>query len=174
MKEKKGKPSRSSELLQVEKAEETEGASSSKNYELSENTSAFFESVIFSVPPPAHDTTSGDMENATPVRNNSSSEQVTKTTNTIKHSRIAAVQSTLYVSSALFTAIWIFMPWVGTKLQVNARTRFFFAFMVNIVSPSQGLFNLFIFVRLHYLRLRETKKDWGRWKCVKECLFSLD
>jgi hypothetical protein len=90
----------------------------------------------------------------------------------IKNSRKAAVQSSLYLLSALFTAVWIFLPWLGNKLLVEARVRFFFAFMVNIVSPSQGLFNLFIFVRLQYLRLRETNQDWSRWRCVKQCLVS--
>ena len=92
----------------------------------------------------------------------------------IKKSRIAAVQSGLYVASAFFTAIWIFMPWLGSKLGVQTQWRFFFAFMANIVSPSQGLFSLFVFVRLQYLRLRESNKDWSRLKCVKYCLFSSD
>jgi hypothetical protein len=92
----------------------------------------------------------------------------------VKKSRIAAVQSGLYVASAFFTAIWIFMPWLGSKLGVQTQWRFFFAFMVNIVSPSQGLFSLFVFVRLQYLRLRESNKDWSRWRCVKLCLFSSD
>jgi hypothetical protein len=92
----------------------------------------------------------------------------------IKQSRIAAVQGLLYVGSALATAVWVFMPWVGTQLRVNAQWRFFFAFMVNIASPSQGVFSLFIYVRLHYLKLRETNNDWSRLKCVKECLFSSD
>jgi hypothetical protein len=90
----------------------------------------------------------------------------------VKKSRIAAVQSGLYVASAFFTAIWIFMPWLGSKLGVQTQWRFFFAFMVNIVSPSQGLFSLFVFVRLQYLRLRESNKDWSHMRCVKHCLFS--
>jgi hypothetical protein len=97
-----------------------------------------------------------------------------KVTQKIKQSRIAAVQGLLYVSSAFFTAVWIFMPWLGVQLQVNTHWRFFFAFMVSIVSPSQGLFSLFIFVRLQYLRYRNTNKEWSRWKCVKQCLFTSD
>jgi hypothetical protein len=97
-----------------------------------------------------------------------------RNTRKVKQSRIAAVQSLLYVCSALFTAVWVFMPWVGNKLEVTAQWRFFFAFMVNIVSPSQGIFSLFVFVRLQYLRLRETNKDWSRLRCVKECLCSSD
>ena len=95
-------------------------------------------------------------------------------TQKVKQSRIAAVQSLLYVGSAFFTAVWVFMPWVGNKLEVTAQWRFFFAFMVNIVSPSQGFFSLFVFIRLQYLRLRETNKEWSRLRCVKECLFSSD
>ena len=151
----------SSEMLKSEKTETTEVTNRNKNHEFDE--SDFYESIAFSLPP-AQDTSSRDM------RHNS----VAMRTNTIKQSRIAAVQSILYISSALFTAIWIFMPWVGNKLQVHANVRFFFAFMVNIVSPSQGMFNLFIFVRLQFLRLREINTDWSRWKCTKECLFSSD
>jgi hypothetical protein len=91
----------------------------------------------------------------------------------IRQSRTAAVQSSLYLGSALFTAVWIFLPWMGSKLMVEARTRFFFAFMVNIVSPSQGVFNLFVFVRLNYLHLRETHKEWGRLRCVYKTLFTV-
>jgi hypothetical protein len=97
-----------------------------------------------------------------------------QSTKKVKQSRIAAVQSLLYVGSALFTAVWVLMPWLGNKLDLAVQWRFFFAFMVNIVSPSQGVFSLFVFVRLQYLRLRETNKDWSRLRCVKECLFSLD
>jgi hypothetical protein len=92
-------------------------------------------------------------------------------TRRIKQSRTAAVQSSLYVLSSLFTAVWTFMPWVGYKLLVDARVRFFFAFMVNIAVPAQGMFNLFIFVRLHYIHLRETKKEWSRIQCFRHCLF---
>jgi hypothetical protein len=91
--------------------------------------------------------------------------------NRIKQSRTAAVQSSCYVLSSLFTAVWTFMPWVGYKLLVETRVRFFFAFMVNIAVPAQGIFNLFIFVRLHYIHLRETKKEWSRIQCFRHCLF---
>jgi hypothetical protein len=90
----------------------------------------------------------------------------------IKQSRTAAVQSSCYVLSALFTAVWTFLPWVGYKMLVESRVRFFFAFMVNIAVPAQGIFNLFIFVRLQYVHLRETKKEWSRFRCVRHCLFS--
>ena len=90
----------------------------------------------------------------------------------IKQSRIAAVQGCLYSTSALFTAVWVFLPWVGFKLKVETPTRFFFAFMLNSMATSQGTFNLYIFTRVQYIRLRETNKDWSRWKCIKQCLFS--
>jgi hypothetical protein len=70
------------------------------------------------------------------------------------------------------TAVWTFIPWVGYKLQVEAPVRFFFAYMANTVAPAQGILNLLIFVRWQYLHLRETKKDWGRFRCFKHCLFS--
>jgi hypothetical protein len=90
----------------------------------------------------------------------------------VKQSRTAAIQSSCYIVSALFTAIWTFLPWVGLKLMVEAPTRLFLATMVNTVTPSQGIFNLFIFVRLQYVHLRETKKDWSRFRCFKHCLSS--
>jgi hypothetical protein len=90
----------------------------------------------------------------------------------LKQSRMAAMQSSCYIVSALFSAVWTFIPWVGYKLQVDAPVRFFFAFMCNTVAPGQGILNLLIFVRLQYLHLRETKKDWGRFRCFKHCLLS--
>jgi hypothetical protein len=90
----------------------------------------------------------------------------------IKQSRTAAVQSSLYCGSALFTAVWLFLLWLSGKLLVRARVYFFFGVMASIVVPSQGIFNLFIFVRLQYLQLRATNQDWNRWRCVKQCLFS--
>ena len=90
----------------------------------------------------------------------------------ITNSRIAAVQGCLYSFSALFTAVWVFLPWVGFKLQVEAPTRFFFAFMLCLLAGSQGTFNLFIFVRVQYLRLREQNGEWTRLMCIRQCLLS--
>jgi hypothetical protein len=90
----------------------------------------------------------------------------------LKQSRTAAVQSSLYCGSALFTAVWIFLIWLFRYIMVKARVYFFLALMVNIVLPSQGMFNLFIFVRLQYLKLRATNQDWNRLRCIKQCLFS--
>jgi hypothetical protein len=90
----------------------------------------------------------------------------------MKQSRTAAVQSSLYCGSALFTAVWIFLIWLSGYLVVPARVYFFLAWMVNIVLPSQGIFNLFIFVRLQYLQLRSNHQDWNRWRCMKQCMFS--
>jgi hypothetical protein len=93
---------------------------------------------------------------------------------TVKTSRIAAVQCLLYVSTALLTTVWTVMPWIGKKMGVSTRVRFFFAFMVNIFNPAQGTFNLIIFMRLQYLRLRATEPEWSRFRCIKFCLFSPD
>jgi hypothetical protein len=91
----------------------------------------------------------------------------------LKQSRMAAMQSSCYVFSALFLAIWTLIPWIGHKLQVEAPVRFFFAFMTNAVGPAQGFLNLLIFVRLQYLHIREREKNnWGRLRCFRECLFS--
>ena len=90
-----------------------------------------------------------------------------------KLSRIAAFQSFLFCSSTFFVAFWSFMPWIAIKIKASTTAFFFFAFMVNIVNPSQGIFNLFIIVRIHYKRLR-TKEKWSRLKCIQKCLFSPD
>jgi hypothetical protein len=91
----------------------------------------------------------------------------------LKQSRMAATQSSCYICSVLFLAVWTFFPWVGYKLQVAAPMRFFFAFMTNAVGPAQGFLNLLIFVRLQYVHLRETKKnDWSRIRCFRHSLFS--
>jgi hypothetical protein len=89
-----------------------------------------------------------------------------------KQSRTAAIQGSLYFFSAFFTAIWIFLTWLGANALVESSVRFFFAFMVNTVTPSQGIFNLFILVRLQYVQLREKNTEWSRWRCIKNCLFS--
>jgi hypothetical protein len=90
-----------------------------------------------------------------------------------KQSRTAAVQSSLYCGSALFTAVWLFLIWLWAKFMLQVRVYFFLALMGSIVGPSQGMFNLFIFVRLHYLQLRATNQDWNRRRCIKQCLFSV-
>lgn len=92
----------------------------------------------------------------------------------IPNSRIAAVQSSLYVASAFFTAIWIFLNWLAIRMGVSLEWKFFFAFMTSIVSPSQGVFNLFVFIRLQYLRLRRRESSWSRRRCIMHCLFSED
>jgi hypothetical protein len=90
----------------------------------------------------------------------------------IQASRIAAVQSGLYCFSTLFTAIWIFMPWLGWKIGSPTKVRVWYTFMACVVPNLQGLFNLFIFVRLQYNHLRETEKEWSRLKCIIHCLTS--
>jgi hypothetical protein len=91
----------------------------------------------------------------------------------VRASRIAAVQSILYCSTTFFTAMWIFLPWLGNKIDSsNAKSLFIFGVLVNVVAPLQGCFNLYIFVRLQYNRLRLTEPAWSRIKCVQFCLFS--
>jgi hypothetical protein len=90
----------------------------------------------------------------------------------IQASRIAAVQSGLYSFFALFSSIWTFMPWVSYKFGAPTKVRVAYAFMAGVVPHLQGLFNLFIFVRLQYNHLRETEKEWSRLKCVMHCLTS--
>lgn len=92
-----------------------------------------------------------------------------------KTSRTVFVQSTLYVSTSFFTALWIILPFLGLKIGlVNIYWRYFFAIMVNGLVPLQGLFNLIIYLRLPYLRRRIAEKDWSRWQCIKACLFRPD
>jgi hypothetical protein len=96
----------------------------------------------------------------------------------MKQSRTAAVQSSLYCGSAFFTTFWWFLIWLIGNFwvlgisSVTTRTFVFLAMMVTIVLPSQGIFNLFIFVRLQYLQPRSNHQDWSRWRCMKQCMFS--
>lgn len=106
------------------------------------------------------------------MRQTSSTENGRQKKQKIKASRAAAVQSFLYCTATFFTAIWMFMPWLGAKIGVPTRTSFFFAFMINIIAPSQGVFNLYIFLRLQYNRLRNTEPTWSRRRCLWECLSS--
>jgi hypothetical protein len=131
-------------------------------------------SQTFAPPPPGIDNgehQDGDLRN--PMRNSHTPTlKRLRSMRSVKTSRTALVQSILYVSTAFFTAVWIFLPWLGSKLGVAIQWRFFFAFMVNIVNPLQGVFNLITFVRVQYLRLRATEKEWSRLRCIKTCLFS--
>jgi hypothetical protein len=136
---------------------------------------------------PYHDTTGGPMEgnvegNGTLNHENrdignelpgSNSEANLSRMKKGKLSRIAAYQSLFFCTSTFFVAFWVFMPWVAVKIQATENAFFFFAFMVNIVNPSQGVFNLFIIVRLQYKKLRTTE-NWSRLKCIRKCLFSPD
>ena len=101
-------------------------------------------------------------------------QQVQQLRTSVRTSRIAAVQCVLYVSTALFTTVWSVMPWIGKKLAVTSKWRFFFAFMFNIFNPMQGFLTLIIFIRLQYLRLRVSEPNWSRIQCIRFCLFSPD
>lgn len=85
-------------------------------------------------------------------------------------SRSVLFQNILYVSFSFFTAIWMFMPWLGLKLQVSAGWRLFFAFMVNIFLPFQGFINLVIYVRPRYLKLYTDNPEWSFLKAVGKSL----
>jgi hypothetical protein len=91
-----------------------------------------------------------------------------------KASRAAATQSILYVSSAGFTVVWIFLPFLSYELGLPTGLTFFSVLMFSTFAPLQGVFNLMIFVRPEYLRLRGSRKDFSRLKCIRSCLFSPD
>jgi hypothetical protein len=96
------------------------------------------------------------------------------TKQSFKASRTACTQSILYVSAAGFTVVWTFLSILSYHLRLSIHMRFFAAFMVSLFYPMQGVFNLMIYVRLEYLRLRATRRDLGRLKCIRNCLFSPD
>lgn len=131
-------------------------------------------SQVIPLPVDEYDDDDDDSQNLDSMNNAELSNASNGSQRSIKTSRIAAVQCLLYVSTALFTAIWSVMPWIGKKLGVATEWRFFFAFMFNIFNPLQGFCNLIIFIRLQYLRLRVTEPDWTRFQCIKFCLFSPD
>jgi hypothetical protein len=91
-----------------------------------------------------------------------------------KTSRTASTQSILYVTSAAFTVVWIFPPFICYKLGLSNDSLFFSLLMIALVAPLQGVFNLMIFVRLEYLRLRASGEDFSRLKCIRSCLFAPD
>ena len=88
-----------------------------------------------------------------------------------KISRTAAFQSFLYCTSTFFVAAWVFLPWLAAKRQADMNVKYFLFVMTNLINPSQGIFNLFIYVRLEYYRLR-TKVKLSRYESLKRCLFS--
>jgi hypothetical protein len=91
-----------------------------------------------------------------------------------KASRTAATQSILYVSSAGFTVVWIFLPFFFYQLRLPNGWLFFSVLMYSAFAPLQGVFNLMIFVRPEYLRLRTSRRDFSPLRCVRSCLFSPD
>jgi hypothetical protein len=90
----------------------------------------------------------------------------------VRASRVAAVQSGLYCFATFMTAVWVFVPWLGWKIGSPTKIRVFYAFMSGFVAHLQGVFNLYIFVRLQFNRIRETERDWSWLKCVVHCLTS--
>jgi hypothetical protein len=106
-------------------------------------------------------------------RNKKHSDNISSLETKVRLSRIAAFQSLLFCSSTLFVAFWIFMPWVAVKIHASEKSIFFIIVMLNIVNASQGMFNLFIMVRLQYNRLRTVEK-WSRLRAIKTCIFSTD
>jgi hypothetical protein len=90
----------------------------------------------------------------------------------VRSSRVAAVQSGLYCFATFMTAVWVFVPWLGWKMGSPTKIRVFYAFMSGFVAHIQGVFNLYIFVRLQFNRIRETERDWSWLKCVLHCLSS--
>jgi hypothetical protein len=91
-----------------------------------------------------------------------------------KASRTACTQSILYVSAAGFTIVWTFLSVLSYHLRLSTAMRFFAVLMVSLFYPMQGVFNLMIYVRLEYLRLRASRRDLSRIKCIRSCLFSPD
>jgi hypothetical protein len=87
-------------------------------------------------------------------------------------SRVAAVQSGLYCTATFMRALWSFVPWLGWKVGAPTKVRVFYAFMSCFVAHLQGVFNLYIFVRLQFNHLRKTERDWSWLKCVLHCLTS--
>jgi hypothetical protein len=90
----------------------------------------------------------------------------------VRASRVAAVQSGLYCFATFMTAVWAFVPWLGWKIGSPTKIRVFYAFMSGFVAHLQGVFNLYIFVRLQFNRIRQTERDWNWLKCVIHCLTS--
>jgi hypothetical protein len=91
-----------------------------------------------------------------------------------KHSRVAACQSTLYCCATLVPFLVLSLPWFGTMFHASPYTATVFLFLLQYLLPTQGIFNLLIYMRPPYKRLRETKPEWSRTKCFRICLFSLD
>ena len=86
-----------------------------------------------------------------------------------KMSRAAFVQSMLFVTFAFSTSVWVFLPFLGVKLQVRREVRFFFAIMASLAFPLQGFFNFCVYVRPKYHRLRK-EEEISRSKAVWICL----
>jgi hypothetical protein len=92
-----------------------------------------------------------------------------------KTSRLAAVQSTLFCSATFVPAFVLCVPWLGFKIgDPSARANLVFAFLLQYLLATQGIFNLLIYIRPSYNRLRKNTSEWSRSKCLWACLFSSD
>jgi hypothetical protein len=151
---------------------EGENRCSPAHTDLEDTTGTFADDNLQSSTPVGADPSSSTIDNV--VASMSAASEPSRRTHG-KTSRTVFVQSTLYVSTSFFTAIWIILPYLGLKMGlVNIHWRLFFAIMVNGMVPLQGLFDLIIYVRLPYLRRRIVEKDWSRWQCIKACLLRPD
>jgi hypothetical protein len=89
-----------------------------------------------------------------------------------KTSRLAAQQSTLYCCATLVPALVICLPWFGAEMGLSQRAQLVLAFLLQYLLATQGIFNLLIYIRPSYKRLRESQPDWRPVHCLRVCLFS--
>jgi hypothetical protein len=90
-----------------------------------------------------------------------------------KASRLAALQSTLYCCATFVPALVLVVPWLAFHMGLSSA-YLVFLFMFQYLMATQGIFNLLIYIRLPYNRLRKTTSEWSRSKCLWTCLFSSD
>jgi hypothetical protein len=100
---------------------------------------------------------------------------VSTTSKAKKASQVAAWQSTLYCAAVLVPTIVISLPWFAPIMGASDGGQMVCNVLVQYLLATQGIFNLFIYIRPAYKRLRESADNsWSRLQCLSISLFSSD
>jgi hypothetical protein len=86
--------------------------------------------------------------------------------------RQTVYQSLLYIGASLFPSALLFVNQLLNYAVINRHqtTRFVVAFLVKLIIPLQGLFNLIIYVRPRYIALRQRRGDSLSFFTMMKCI----
>ena len=91
--------------------------------------------------------------------------------------KAVAMQATLYVAACCNTVIWMAILRTFESNGVHREDEsdvYWLSLLTCITFPLNGFWNMFIFIRPRYLRLRQRKPPMSRWWAFRECLSMRD